>query len=174
MVNLVSDILHLVAAAAWVGGLVPLALLLREAGRPVVGPEAGGRGLGKMDAAALDIAREATRRFSTLGVASVGILVATGIVNSWILVGSLSDLVETDYGRFLVAKVALFLVMVAVAAFNRSRLTPQLLTGDARIAAPDALRLLRRNSLIEAAIAAAVLAIVGMLGTLPPGMHETG
>ena len=57
---------------------------------------------------------------------SVGALIATGIVNGWILAGSAPALVGTDYGRLLLAKVALFLAMVAVAAINRLRLTPRL------------------------------------------------
>ena len=68
-VHLSADILHLVAAAAWVGALVPLALLLHAAND-------GG------DSPSIEIAREATRRFSTLGIASVGTLLATGIVNT--------------------------------------------------------------------------------------------
>src|SRR5262249_32401233 len=71
-------------------------------------------------------ARDATLRFSTLGLISVGLLIATGIVNGWILAGSVPALIGTDYGRLLLAKVALFLAMVAVAAVNRLRLTPRL------------------------------------------------
>src|SRR4030088_3463747 len=55
-VHLTTDLLHLFAAAAWVGALVPLALVLHAA-------NAGG------DPASIEIVREATRRFSTLGMA---------------------------------------------------------------------------------------------------------
>jgi putative copper resistance protein D len=111
--HLTADILHLVAAAAWVGSLVPLAVLLGAAWR-------------KRDEPSVAIAREATLRFSTLGIVSVGTLVATGVVNSWVLAGSVHALVGTDYGRLLLIKVALFLVMLSIAAINRLWLTPRL------------------------------------------------
>jgi copper resistance protein D len=162
-IHLAADILHLLAAAAWVGALVPLAMLL---------------GAAKRDKQSIEIARVATVRFSTLGIASVGVLVATGIVNTWVLAGSMAALVGTDYGRLLLAKVALFCVMLAIAGVNRLRLTPRLVqvpsVGGAGgvAAAADALRQLRRNSLVEAAIGAVIIFIVGMLGTLPPGLDE--
>jgi copper resistance protein D len=167
-IHLAADILHLVAAAAWVGALVPLAMLL---------------GASKRDGQSIGIAREAAVRFSMLGITSVGVLTATGIVNTWVLAGSMAALVGTDYGRLLLAKVALFCVMLAIAGVNRLRLTPRLAqapgagsegnaaAGDMPTAA-DALLQLRRNCLIEAAIGAVIIFIVGMLGTLPPGLDE--
>ena len=155
--HLVGDVLHLIAAAAWLGGLVPLALMLSPL-RDEIAPS-------------LNVVRVATVRFSTLGVISVGTLVATGIVNSWILSGSVQALTGTDYGRLLLVKVALFLVMLSVAAINRLRLTPRLLQDLDAAAAQHALRLLRRNSMIEAAVGAVILVIVAVLGILPPGLE---
>jgi putative copper resistance protein D len=130
-----ADGLHLVAASAWLGGLLPLALLLAAARRGEI---------------SLAIARDATLRFSTLGVISVGLLIATGIVNGWVLAGSVPALVGTDYGRLLLVKVALFLAMVAIAAINRLRLTPRLEAAAANVPTKgDGLPALIRNSLIE-------------------------
>jgi copper resistance protein D len=154
-VHLWSDIAHLVAAAAWVGALVPLAILLGAVGRS---PHEG----------AMTIAGLAVQRFSTLGLVSVGVLTASGIVNTWYLAGSIKALTGTEYGRLLLVKVALFVVMVAVAAVNRRVLTPRLVA-DSDV---DALRRLRNNSLIEATIGAVILLIVGALGTLQPGLHD--
>jgi len=67
VLQLAADVLHLIAAAAWLGGLVSLALLLTAARRH--------DGL-----AWASVARDATRRFSTLGIVSVGIILATGMV----------------------------------------------------------------------------------------------
>jgi putative copper resistance protein D len=159
IVHLTADILHLVAAAAWVGSLVPLAVLLGVAWR-------------NRDAPSVAIAREATLRFSTLGILSVGTLLATGVVNSWVLAGSVHALVGTDYGRLLLVKVALFLVMLSIAAVNRFWLTPRLVQQVDTAGSQDALRRLRNNSLIEATVGAVILAIVGVLGTLPPGLDE--
>jgi putative copper resistance protein D len=159
LVHLAADVAHLVAAAAWVGALLPLALLLHAAGQ-------------SRDQSSMTVARRATQRFSTLGVASVSTLAVTGIVNTWVLAGSVSALLDTGYGRLLLAKVALFVVMVATAAVNRLLLTPRLVQEVDLVVGSAALRRLRNNSLIETAIGAIILVIVAVLGTLPPALHD--
>jgi putative copper resistance protein D len=155
-VHPIADVLHLVAAAAWVGALIPLALLLSTV---------------TQEAASLAIARTATLHFSTLGIASVATLLATGLINTWYLAGSVPALVGTDYGRLLLAKIAVFLCMVAIAAFNLLRLTPRIVKIANVTAAQHALGQLRRNAAIETVAGAIVLTIVGVLGTLPPAIH---
>jgi putative copper resistance protein D len=105
-----------------------------------------------------------------LGIASVATLILSGLVNGWILVGSLRGLVVTDYGQLLMLKLAAFAVMLALAAFNRLALTPRLAwaSNDAR---QDALRALSRNTLIEIALGLSIFAVVGLLGTLHPAAH---
>jgi hypothetical protein len=117
------------------------------------------------------MARTATVRFSILGIVSVGTLLVTGIVNTYYLAGSVPALLHTDYGRLLLIKIALFLAMVAIAAVNRFRLTPQLLQDASIAASRDALRQLRRNAAIETLAGAIIIAIVAALGTMPPGIH---
>jgi copper resistance protein D len=151
-----ADLLHLIAAAAWVGALLPLIVLFAAAGA---------------DDASITIARTATARFSILGIVSVGTLLATGIVNTYYLAGSLPALLHTDYGRLLLIKIALFLAMVAIAAVNRFRLTPELLQEASIAASRDALRRLRRNAAIEVLAGAIIIAIVAALGTMPPAIH---
>ena len=152
-----ADVLHLIAAPVWLGMLVPLALLL---------------GLATDDAAALAAMRAATLRFSTLGLVAVGTLLATGIVNTWYLAGSIPALLGTDYGRLVLLKIALFLLMVAVAAVNRLRLTPKLVDDRRTAAVANAQRQLRRNATIEASLGAIVIAVVAVLGALPPASHS--
>jgi len=151
-----ADVLHLIAAAAWVGTLVPLALLLS---------------MTRKNAGLLPVARTATLRFSTLGIASVGTLLLTGMVNTWYLVGSVSALTESSYGHLLLVKLALFLTMVGVAAFNWSQLTPRLVRTAEAGAARKAQRALCRNAAFEASLGAAIIGIVAVLGTLPPASH---
>jgi copper resistance protein D len=151
-----ADVLHLMAAAAWLGALIPLVLVLKQAGH---------------DADTLALARSTTERFSTLGIALVATILVTGIVNTWYLVGSTSALVDTDYGRLLTAKIVLFFVMVAIAAVNRLRLTPRLLSDGSLVGAQQALRQLRANAAIETAAGAIIIAIVAVLGTMPPASH---
>jgi copper resistance protein D len=154
-VHVTADVLHLVAAGAWIGGLVPFALLLAAARRAA-------------DPAVASVAREATLRFSTLGVIAVATILVSGAVNTYVLVGSVPALVATGYGRLLLVKIGLFVAMVGIAAFNRLRLTPRLSSARNSM---DAQRQLQRNSLIEAAMGLLILVIVGALGTLPPGLH---
>jgi copper resistance protein D len=155
ILHLAADVLHLIAAAAWLGGLVSLAQLLGEARR---------------EPAHASFAREVTRRFSVLGIAAVGTLLLTGIVNAWILVGSITALFVTGYGQLLMLKIGLFVIMLAFAAVNRFWLTPQLVAGQ-REPQPDPLRQLARNSTIEIALGLAIYAVVGVLGTLHPAIH---
>jgi putative copper resistance protein D len=152
-----ADVLHLTAAAAWVGALLPLALLLGRAGR---------------DAASIAIARTATLRFSVLGLASVATLMITGLINAFYLVGSIAALLGTGYGRLLTVKIALFFVMVAVAAINRFRLTPELVPDASLAPARQVLRRLRRNAVIEIALGAVIIAIVAKLGVTPPAFEQ--
>jgi len=144
--HLVSDIVHLVSACAWVGALPGLFMVLRTAIDP-------------------DFVLAMVRRFSLLGIASVVALTISGLINSWNLLTSLSDLYTTDYGRLLTTKIALFAIMVVFATTNRLVLTPRLPDLSARDA-------IRRNSMMEAALGVAVLLVVGVLGTIPPGGHK--
>jgi copper resistance protein D len=158
IVHPAADVLHLIAAAVWVGSLVPLALLLAMTGA---------------SADTLAVARTATLHFSMLGIVSVATLLLTGIVNTWYLAGSAEALTETQYGRLLLIKIALFFAMVGVAAVNRQRLTPRLVDSPDLAAAQGARRALCRNATIETAFGAAVIVIVAVLGTLPPGNHAS-
>jgi putative copper resistance protein D len=146
----IADALHLVAAGAWLGGLVPLALLLALAGRAA-------------DGVSMQIAIRATPRFSALGIACVATILATGIINTFVLVGSWPALVETDYGRLLLIKIAVFFAMVAIAAVNLFCLRHRM--HEART-----LRQLKWNALAEAGLGLAVIAIVGALGIMTPGL----
>jgi putative copper resistance protein D len=156
--HLAADVLHLSAAAIWIGGLVSLALLLNLARRV--------RSL-----ASASLAQAAALRFSTLGIVSVGTLLASGFVNAWILVGSFNALMITAYGRLLLLKIVVFTVMLVFAAINRFRLTPRLAASSASEPQLEALRQLTRNSVIEIALGFTIFAIVGVLGTLHPAIH---
>ena len=99
-----------------------------------------------------------------------GALIATGLVNAWLLVGpsAVGGLVTTLYGRLLLAKLALFAAMLGLAALNRYRLTPAF---NRAIAADDpagALRALRLSLAVETGCAGTILAIVAWIGTLEP------
>lgn len=157
--HLPADILHLLAAGAWLGALLPLVMMLAQTRRDN-SPQAVG------------VARAATLRFSVLGLSSVGTLLVTGVVNTWFLSGSVPALLGTAYGQLLLVKIALFAAMIAAAGVNQRRLLPCL----ADVASDNALRLrtcgqLWRNASIEASLGVLVLAVVAVIGILPPGLH---
>lgn len=152
------DAIHLLAAGAWIGGLLPLALLLRTT--------AGDRG-----ADARPYAVVATRRFSGLAFLAVVVLVASGIWSATIHVGSVAGLVGTPYGRLLLAKVALLLPILALAAMNRRTLIPAL-SGHGETVGRPAMRRLARFVTGEAGIALAILLVTAALGITPPARHE--
>jgi copper resistance protein D len=145
--HLASDLVHLIAAGAWLGGLPALALLLAAPRQP--------KGL----------ATRAAARFSVLGIVSVGALVASGLINSWNLLSGPRDLITTGYGQLLLLKVGLFAAMLAVAAVNRLHLTP-------RLAATPARRSLMRNCMAETALGLGIVFLVGALGTMQPTAHN--
>ena len=161
ILHLGADAAHLVAAGVWLGALVVLAALFTVAPR-----RAGPTWVG--------VVAEATRRFSLIGIACVATLLATGIVNSWFLVGTIPALVGTEYGQRLLIKLVLFGLMLGLATINRFRLTPQLDKAPPvrRIAnGTAALRSLRRNTIAEAVLGGLILGIVSALGAVPPGLH---
>ncbi len=161
-IHLFADGAHLIAAGGWIGTLVPLALLLAQARR-----------LGDRDS--VTVARFATIAFSDLGLSCVGALFVTGAFNAWLLVGTVAALVGTLYGQLLLAKIALFAIMIALAAFNRFRLLPRLAATDHGRKANEsrvALARIQRNAVIEALIGLVVIGVVAALGTQVPGAHQ--
>ena len=154
-VHTASDVLHLLAAGIWIGALVPLMHLL---------------GHTPMTNRAED-ALYGLMRFSGIGFAVVAILVLSGIVNSWFLIGPehVVELFTTAYGAVLLIKLALFGGMLILAAANRFKLVPNLEVELAKGGSPaSALTALRKSLLAENALAALVLLAVGFLGTLEP------
>jgi copper resistance protein D len=152
----INQMVHLTAAGLWLGGLLPLGLLLRRVNRPD-------------GAAYVPLARAALPHFSLVGYAAVALLVLTGTVNSIMLVGSFHAMVATPYGRLLLLKIALFSAMVGLALVNRFRLLPRLRRGETPLVP---LRALYRSVIAEQAIGLAVLAVVSVLGTWPPAIED--
>ena len=156
LVHQINQMVHLLAAGLWLGGLVPLTWLLGRARSP-------------SGAAWISVARDVVPRFSHMGYAAVALLAATGAINTLLLVGSVEALTGTPYGRLLSLKILLFLVMVVLALINRFRLLPRL-RREPPSSAPIAA--LARSVLFEQALGFAVLAVVSVLGTWPPAIHH--
>jgi putative copper resistance protein D len=153
-----ADVLHLAAAGVWVGGLLPLAALLRA------GSEEAG-------ADARPYAVLTTRRFSRLALVAVGLLALTGVANALNHVATIAGLVGTPYGRWLLLKLLILAPILALAAVNRRRLL-RALSGDGPTVGRPAMRRLRRFVVAEAALALALLAVVAVMSATPPARHE--
>ena len=152
-----ADVVHLVAAGVWIGGLPALALLLGLAGRAA-------------GADARPYAVLAARRFSRTALALVSALVLSGLWSTWVQVGSVAGLLGTSHGRLLLVKLLAFTAMLVLAALNR-RLIPAL-GGDAATVGRPAMRRLSRFVASEAALALFVLAVVAAMTVTPPARHE--
>ena len=160
--HLLSDLFHIAAASIWTGTLVgfALSLIVRRPG-----------------STEFDHALErALAGFAGIGSVLVAILLATGLANAWFIVGGpppVQGLWETAYGRVLSAKVAVFGLMLCLAAVNRFRLTPDLrevLDQSGASAVP--LNRLRRSINVETSLGFAALALVSWLGTLAPPVAQ--
>jgi copper transport protein len=171
-----ADIAHLLAMGVWLGGLAALAMALRRT--PADAEEPG------------ELARAVTR-FSTIAFGCVVVLVGTGTYQSWRQLGTWSAFLDTDYGRLLGVKILLVGALVATAAVSRAavarmrrqatghRPVPAAVAGPTHpvstlappappgTLAPDPV--LRRTVLIEAGIAATVLALTAILVNAEPG-----
>ena len=155
LAHMSADGTHLLAAGAWLGGLLALGYLLTLVRRF---PSA------EHNAQAIEV----FVRFSGMGYAAVAILIGSGLVNAWVLVGSPERLTMTPYGQLLLVKMCLFAGMLAFAAHNRFRLIPALQSWKEGNLPASSLRVLRRNVIGEQMLGLAIVLIVGWLGTLQP------
>lgn len=152
-----TDLVHLIATGIWVGGLLPLAALLRSACT-----EAG--------ADARPHAVLAARRFSLLAAAMIAVLLITGVLNMTAQVGSVGGLVGTRHGRLLLGKLGLLLPVLALGYMNRRRLLPAL-GGDGITVGRPAMRRLATSVFAEASLLLVVLGLVAVMGATPPAAH---
>jgi copper transport protein len=141
--------LHFLAAGVWIGGLLLLVLLLVEHARQArEGPAEPPLGQ--------------ARRFSSIALAAVTVVVVTGIVRAADELGGIGKIwsgIRTTYGWTLVAKSALVVLVIALGGVNRLRSIPRL-TANARP--------LRRVATLEASTALVILLLTATLTGLDP------
>jgi putative copper resistance protein D len=151
--SLIGDALHLCAAGAWIGGLTPLVICLTQA---------------RVSSAIAKVIPTVLSRFSMLSLCCVSVLIASGISNSWFLVGSIHALFTTLYGWLLLFKLTLFGMLIGFGARNRLAIKG---TASADQTRSGFLQQFRRNVINEICLAAAVVVIVACLGVTPPARH---
>jgi putative copper export protein/mono/diheme cytochrome c family protein len=145
---IVSEVLHLLAAGAWLGSLLPLFVTI---------------GTLPHNAAATTC-----RSFTPVGLSAVLVLGGTATLQVAEFMGGLPGLFGTGYGQVALVKLGLFVVLLALAALNRLALTDRL-AGTA----PDAARRHMRVSIAtEAVLGTLVVLTAGFLASHAPGTHE--
>jgi putative copper resistance protein D len=148
-----ADVTHLLAAGAWLGGLLMLACVLSASNSCLdTGQHLGDILLG----------------FSGMGYLAVAGLLASGVIKSWFLVGSFTGLTGTLYGQLLLVKLSLFAGMLSLAAINRFWLVPSLRRNQQR----TTLIRLRHQVFGEGALGILVVMTVSALGTMEPAASQ--
>jgi putative copper export protein len=132
--------LHLLIVAGWFGALAPLLIVIRKEAKPMV---------------ALIVAR-----YSAIAGLLVPLIALAGLSMAWLLTGSLTVL-RRPYGELLMVKLILFSLLMALAAWNKWRLTPALALGEARAAVA-----LQRSIIAEIILIAVVLSVTAALTSL--------
>jgi copper transport protein len=150
--GLTSDVIHVVSAAIWTGGLALMLLGLLLAGDD--------RWL---------LAMTCVPRFSNMAVLSVVALIAAGIVSAYLQVRTWSGLWETEYGLLILAKVALLLPLLALGAYNNRYAVPRCKSG---IASPLERRRFLRVTAAELGIMTAIVAVTAVLINAEPARTE--
>ena len=156
VIHALSDSLHLLAAGAWLGGLLALGFIVYASCKnPCRGQEG-------------DLGRTLVQ-FSSMGTAAVGVLLASGLANTLLLARPLPGLTDGLYGQLLLFKIILFGAMLVLAAQNRFLLTPILSENQELSKISTIVRRLRRNIIAEQTLGALILGAVSVLGTISPG-----
>ncbi len=140
LIALPAVTLHALALIFWIGALLPLLAGLRGPAPDTV-----------------------LRRFSTVAIPMVALLVLSGAALTWLQAGNLAALLESSYGLLLAGKLALVAVLLALAARNRLVLTPALATGRT-----DAIPRLRRAIRAEVILGIAIIALASGFRLTPP------
>ena len=161
------DVLHLLAASLWVGALVHIGLSMPRWLEELKG---GGRTV---------FAAESFRRFSFIAMASVTVLLASGVLSALVQFTSWDELWSTSYGWALIAKLAAMLPLLAMAGANAFYFQPRVVdaglqlaggAGDGPAAAREPVASLHRRLVttvrVEAVLAIVVLVAVAVLTQL--------
>ena len=111
VLHLAADILHLLLGSIWPGGLVPLGCFLWEANQENQ-PWVGGSQTGTL------------QRFSQFSLVTVFLLLITGFINGWLMIGSWIALFTSTYGQLLLVKVLVVFLMIGLGTYNRLCVLP--------------------------------------------------
>lgn len=153
------NVLHVLAMAAWLGGVAVLVLALRAA-TSSVSPEER-----------TPLLATVVGRFSALAGPALAVLLISGSVQGIIEVGRFGALLDTPFGRSVLIKIAVALLIVAAGAYNRQKLVPALkrLTGSPGQTGV----LLRRILVVELVLGVIALGATGALSSYAPSTAQS-
>lgn len=146
---IVSDFLHILGGASWLGSLlavmivgIPLSLALDGAER-------------------WSSVASLVNSFSPIALTSAAVVVVSGVIASWVHVEHLTDLWQTAYGQVLMIKLCLVAITLTIGAYNFRKVQPQLANeaGSTR---------LRRSAALELSVGFLVLLVTGFLTGISP------
>jgi copper transport protein len=157
LLNFPVNVIHVTAMAVWLGGLATLLFVAPRGTREL---EPGDRG--RLLAAALS-------RFSRVALISVGAILLTGLIQAYVYVRRLDALIETGYGRAVLIKFILLMVLIGIGAYNRRRSVPRLNRIAAGGESPGRAGLLLRRALrAEVALLVVVIGVTAALASYAP------
>ena len=150
-ISIPADVIHVVAAGVWIGGLT--FILLSEYNLRVT-----------YRAGTDTLLPVLVPRFSRIAVPAVVALLLTGVLAAWIHVPSFNTLLTTSYGQTLIVKVVFVLLVLFIGRMNWRRITPRLLDVDGP-------RTMRKSAAIELLFAHLVLMVTAVLIRISPMDH---
>jgi copper transport protein len=152
-----ADVLHVLAASVWVGGIACLLAAVPAATRQ----------LERSDRSRLLLALLA--RFSPLALSAVIAIAATGVVQAYIDVRSMHALLHSTYGALVVVKTALLVALIGLGWVNRERVIPALRRIVGAGQAPGGVGVRARTTLrTELALALVVFGVTAALVSYTP------
>ncbi len=107
-----SDVLHVLAASVWVGGIACLLFALPAATKQLESPQRSRLLLATLV------------RFSPMALAAVIVIAVSGVVQAYIDVRTLNALFNTTYGALIIVKIVLLLLLIGLGWINRERVIP--------------------------------------------------
>ena len=139
-------IVHLAGIAFWIGILSPLKTLSAEKDQ-------------------LSRAADLGHRFGRSAAVAVPILIASGVVMAWNLLGGFAALIDTNYGLILLAKISALALLLTAAAMNKIRFVPAMRRGEHSAAIQ-----LRKSINAEWVLFCVILLVTAILTTIatPP------
>ena len=161
--NFPVNVVHVGAMGIWLGGLAAL-LFVAPRGTRELEPADRGRLL----AAALS-------RFSRVALIAVGAILLTGLIQAYVYVRHVGDLTGTGYGRAVLVKFVLLMVLIAIGAHNRRRSVPRLNRIAAGGEPPGRAGLILRRALrAEVALLVVVIGVTAALASYAPPVTAQG